>query len=603
MNINTLKITSIVFLILTLNACSASKPKIQMADYRVSYELSMPEPTSHYFEVKMEAMVPQGHNFMEFKMAAWTPGSYLIREYAKNVEGFKAFAAEQKLQVEKTSKNTWKVKTNGNQKISISYKVYAYELTVRTAHLDDSHGYVNGAAIFMFVPELMKERALIKVIPHESFKTVSVALPEIAKNTFEASDFDLIVDSPIEIGNQEILTFESMGVKHTIANYSVEKLIYDKKKVLEDYKKIVEASATVFGGPHPCKEYLFIIHHLPGIGGGLEHLNSTTCQTSPDVYGNSDKYVGFLGLLAHEYFHLWNVKRLRPIALGPFDYENENYTNMLWVSEGFTSFYQDDILRRAGIIDESKFLSMQASKIGTIENAPGNKAQSVAEASWDAWIKFYRPNENSNNSTISYYTKGGVIANILNLIIIGNTNGQKSLDDALRLLYKNTYLKSDIGFTDNEFKLACEEVSGKNLDDFFEKCIFGTDPIDYKGYFDLADIDARLEPATNLPYFGANVRGKTITRVDKGTAAFIFGLNVNDEIEKVNGKTFSNINDIIENKKVGDVLEVEVFRGGIKRKFDLKLLPNPNVRVLLVPKSSSDQNLRQKYNKFVHLRK
>ncbi|MFN8428702.1 MAG: PDZ domain-containing protein [Spirosomataceae bacterium] len=594
-----LLLTSAVF-----SSCSATKLNTsKMKDYPVSYELSMPEPSSHYFEVKITATVPENVGFLDFKMPVWTPGSYLIREYAKNVEGFEAFQAGGKIESYKISKNTWRVKTTGNEKVEVKYKVYSYELSVRNAHLDDTHGYANGAAVFMFVPQYINSATSLKIIPHESFKKVSVALPAIGKNTFEVENFDLLVDSPIEIGNQDILEFEAMGVKHTIANYSVQDLGYDPKTLINDYKKVVEASGSVFGGAHPCKEYLFIVHHMPGIGGGLEHLNSTTCQTSPDAYTDKEKYVGFLGLIAHEYFHLWNVKRLRPVALGPFDYENENYTNMLWVSEGFTSYYQDDILRRADMIEENKFLGMLASDIGNTENAPGNKVQSVAESSFDAWIKYYRPNENSNNSTVSYYTKGGIIGTMLNLMIIGNTNGDKSLDDVLRLLYNENYLAKNVGFTDDEFRIACERVSGLDLKEFFKNQIYGTEAIDYKKFYKMADIDASVEQLNlDKPFLGAQVRGKIISRVDKGTAAYSNGLNVNDEILKVNGKTFTTLTELLENKKVDDVLDFEVKRGGITRKFSVKLEGNPNYSVKLTPIRTDDPISIKKYKKFMHIK-
>jgi predicted metalloprotease with PDZ domain len=241
----------------------------------------------------------------------------------------------------------------------------------------------------------MNQKSLLEVVPHKSFSKVSVALPEISKNKFEVQDFDTLVDSPIEIGNQDIIEFESMGVKHTIANYSVKPLNYDKKEVAADYKKVVEAAASVFGGKHPCKEYLFIVHHAEGIGGGLEHLNSTTCQTSTGAYENRDKYIGFLGLIAHEYFHLWNVKRLRPAALGHFDYENENYTNMLWVSEGFTSYYQNDILRRAGLIDEKKMLSRINEENDKLKAWAKDRGISIFEA--------YKMLLNENKDLVSEY--------------------------------------------------------------------------------------------------------------------------------------------------------------------------------------------------------
>ncbi|MDP5139283.1 MAG: peptidase M61, partial [Spirosomaceae bacterium] len=312
---------------------------------------------------------------------------------------------------------------------------------------------------------------------HASFSKVSTALKNINGFNYEINSFDELVDSPIEIGNQELLYFDAAGVKHTIAMYSNQPLSYDKEEVLAAYKKVVNAATSVVG-EHPCKEYLFIVHHLPGIGGGLEHLYSTTCQTSPAAYASERAFRGFMGLIAHEYFHLWNVKRIRPEALGPFDYENENYTNLLWVSEGFTSFYQDDLIRRAGMMTEDDYIRYMANDLNSIENTPGEEVQSASESSFDAWIKYYRRNENSQNTTVSYYSKGGVIGLLLNIEILAETKGEKSLDDVMKYLWNEYYKKEGRGFTDAEMQKSCEAIAGKSLESFFQNYIWGTSQID-----------------------------------------------------------------------------------------------------------------------------
>jgi predicted metalloprotease with PDZ domain len=592
-------------LVLSCFSCKASQSPNLNNVYPTSYEVAMPEPSTHFFEIKVTITDPEvlKNEFVDFKMAAWTPGSYLIREYAKNIEGLTAKSGGQAVKATKTLKNTWRVQGHNGKPIEVSYRLYAYELTVRTNFLDDSHGYINGAPTFLYVPQLMNKKSVVKIIPHQNFKKVSVALPEVAPNTFEAENFDLLVDSPFEIGNQEILEFDALGVKHKIANYSLVPLQYDRAKLIEDYKKIVIASHNVFGGNHPCKEYLFIIHHLPNIGGGLEHLNSTTCQTTPDAYQNPARYESFMGLLAHEYFHLWNVKRLRPVALGPFDYENENYTNMLWVSEGFTNYYQSDILRRGNLISTDRMLALLAGNIGTVENQYGNKVQPVAESSWDAWIKFYRPNENAQNSTISYYNKGGILANVLNMIIIGNTNGEKSMDNVLQNLYNELYLKKDIGFTDQQFFDECSKVAGQDLTEFFNDYVFDTKTIDYKKYFAMVDVDANLTLANpNTPVFGATTRMGKVSKIDFGTGAYTNGINVNDEIIEVDGKRFTTIEAITEGKKVGDVVKVTVLRSGAKITYDIPLVQNQRLRVNLTPKNSSDAIAKKKFNKWMHVK-
>ncbi len=589
---------------LLLNACKASVPMQKDYSYPTHYEVSMPDPATHYFNVKMTIKTEKAalnKEYIEVKMAAWTPGSYLIREFAKNVEGLTAYNGTEKLVSQKSSKNTWKIQTKGAKTITVNYRVYANELSVRTSHLDASHGYINGASVFMFVPELMKEPLSVNIQAHSSFKKISVALPEIDKAVFKAENFDLLVDSFFEIGNQDILTFDYQGITHTIANYSVVPLNYDANTVIEAYKKVVKSAHDVIGGTHPCKNYLFVVHHLPNIGGGLEHLNGTTCQTSPDIYQNEDKFTSFLGLIAHEYFHLWNVKRLRPVALGPFDYENENYTNMLWVSEGFTAYYQEDILRRAGIIDVPKYISTLLYDINSTENAPGTKIQSVAESSWDAWIKYYRPNENSNNSTISYYNKGSVIAGVLNAMIIDKTKGEKSLDDVLKTMYLDFYEKRNVGFTDDEFREACEAVSGLDLKKFFADYIYGTGTIDYVSIYSKIGLDATYDDSfSKNPSLGAAIRGNTIARVDMGGSFLKAGLNSGDVIQKVNGKNFSASDDLLGKKVIGDVLKMDVLRYGKTMSFEVPLLASPTFAYVLKPKTGLSGVELKKFNKFFH---
>jgi predicted metalloprotease with PDZ domain len=588
-----------------LTSCKASKPMQQAYSYPTHYEVSMPDPATHYFDVKMTinlASVNLSTGFVDVKMPVWTPGSYLVREFAKNVEGLKANAEGNMLSAKKVSKNTWRIEIQGKKNIEITYKVYANELSVRTSHLDASHGYINGTSVFMYVPELMKEKLSVKINPFQSFKKVSVALPEVGKMQYEAENYDLLVDSFFEIGNQDILKFEYEGITHTIANYSVVPLNYDPNTVIEAYKKVVKAAHDVVGGKHPCKDYLFVVHHLPNIGGGLEHLNGTTCQTSPDIYQNDDKFTSFLGLIAHEYFHLWNVKRLRPVALGPFDYEKENYTNMLWVAEGFTAYYQEDILRRADIIDVPKYISTLLYDINSTENAPGSKVQSVAESSWDAWIKYYRPNENSNNSTISYYNRGSVMAGVLNAMIIDNTGGQKSMDDVLKNLYNELYLKQNIGYTDDQFREECEKVSGLNLKSFFEKHIYDTQAIDFVGIYSKIGLEAALDNSYGQkPSLGAAIRGNSIARVDLGGSFLKAGLNSGDMIQKVNGKSFSAGDDILSGKMNGEKVKIDISRNGLPLKFEVELLPNPTVALVLKPKVNLSAEEQKKYNKFFHV--
>ena len=571
---------------------------LQAQTTNINYSLSMSQPWTHYFEVSMTVSniskikeIPQ-KEYVDFKMPVWTPGSYLVREYAKNVEGIEATAGAKKVKADKINKNTWRVYSNGANEIKISYKVYAFELSVRTSFLDDTHGYLNGASIFMYVPQLKKYPSKVTITPYKGWNSISTGMKKVAdaENTFYAPDYDIIVDSPIEIGTHKVLNFEIQNIPHSVAMYSNGPLEYNNEKVIDAYKRVTQAASTVVG-EHPCKDYTFIVHHLPGVGGGLEHLNSTTCQTSPMAYASDASFKGFMGLIAHEYFHLWNVKRIRPFALGPFDYDNENYTHMLWVAEGFTSFYQENILLRAGILTPEEYKNKVAASISGIENQPGQKVQSVAEASWDAWIKYYRPNENSTNSTISYYNKGGVIGSLLNLYIIGETKGKKTLDDVFKLLWNEYYKKQGRGYKDEEFQAACEKVAGKSMDSFFQKYVWSTDAIDYDAFFNYVGLKLVKEYETKTPFLGATIQNNKISAVLKGASAYEGGLNVNDEILEVDGNKYPVGSSYITDKQVGDVIKVKVKRFGREFTYDVKLMANPSTRAKLerVQKPTAEQ--------------
>jgi predicted metalloprotease with PDZ domain len=562
---------------------------------KLAYFLSMDEPHTHYFDVEMRMTDLDKRDYLDVKMPVWTPGSYLIREYAKNVEGFTV--NEGKLKSEKINKNTWRIYIGSAKDVQIRYKVYAYELTVRTSFLDASHGYLNGASVFMYPDRMMDLPSVLTVKPYQGWTEISTGLESVkgSKTQFNVPNYDILVDSPIEIGTQKILNFTAASVPHKVAMYG--EANYTPDRLLSDMKKIVEEATTVVG-EHPCKDYTFIVHNIVGGGGGLEHLNSTTLQTSKTGYQFEPSYTNFLNLVAHEYFHLWNVKRIRPKALGPFDYENENYTHLLWVSEGFTNFYSNYLLRRARIISPDQYLTMLSTEINGIEISPGNRVQSVAESSWDAWIKFYRPNENSNNATISYYSKGSVLGNVLNLDILRSTKGQKTLDDVMRYLWEEYYKRQKRGFTDEEFQKAVEGVIGRKMDDFFQQYVFGTAPIDYNAYFNAVGLQlVDYNKGKNDPYLGAatlSAGGKLmVNSVTRGTSSYLYGLNANDEIIALDGKRVTeDINRLVSLKNVGDKVKLLVNRSGELKELDIVLNRNvnPSYRLERLPNPTAEQS-------------
>ncbi|MGA0558715.1 M61 family metallopeptidase [Larkinella sp. VNQ87] len=577
----------------------------------VAYTLSMPEPQTHYFEVEMQLTDASTGTknatagYIDVKMPVWTPGSYLIREYAKNVEGFRATAGNQPVRSEKIRKNTWRVYSTANQ-LTIRYRVYANELSVRTSFIDASHGYLNGASVFLYVDQLRNLPHRIVIQPYQEWKKISTGLVAVSgqSNTFEATNYDVLVDSPIEIGNHHTFSFTAAGVPHTVAMYG-EKL-YDEARLADDMKRVCEEAFRVIG-EHPCKDYTFIIHQTPTGGGGLEHANSTTLQITRNAFLNGQLYQNFLSLVAHEYFHLWNVKRIRPKALGPFDYENENYTHLLWVAEGITSFYQTAILQRSGFLTSNAYLRSVGSEITGVENLPGNRVQSVAESSLDAWIKYYRPNENSVNSTVSYYSKGSVLGGLLNLAIVSNTKGQKNLDDVMRLLYSTYYKKLQRGFTDDEFQIAVETVAGRKLDDFFRNYVFGTEQIDYNAFFNpvglqLVDASASKQDA----YLGAMTKqtdGKvTVSAIRRDSPAWTSGLNVNDEILSIdNLRIGADLEKVLETYHPGTTISVLINRSGQLKTLSIPLTGNPLAAYRLEPVASPTLEQQVLYRKWLNL--
>jgi predicted metalloprotease with PDZ domain len=509
---------------------------------KINYKLKMPNPQSHYFEVEM---ILEGfkEKQLELKMPVWAPGSYLVREFSKNVNQVLAFD-ENKTAIKtiKTAKNTWQLQNaSKGKKIIIKYEVYAFELSVRTSFLDLTHGFVSGSGVFMYVNSHQQLPGQLEIIPYYEFKVISTALPLSpisisgdGSKVFDFLNYDHLVDCPIEIGNQVEFQFMASGVKHTVAMYGDGNFDIDKLKV--DMPKVIEAETQVFG-ENPNKDYLFIVHNVVDGQGGLEHMNSTTLSVNRWSYSGAD-YLGFLNLVAHEYFHLWNVKRFRPIELGPFDYDKENYTSLLWVMEGFTSYYDELIMRRAGLMSQEEFISKIQNSINYVEGSVGSRVQSVAHASFDAWIKAYRPNENSSNTTMTYYSRGQIIAAVFDLMIVDKYKGKKCLDDFMRYVYVKYAKELKRGITDQEFKQELEKFLEMDLTLFYAKYIDGTEIIPYAEYFSKVGIDV-IYSGSKKPSFGASVRqegGNVIVKnVRSGSSAEMAGISVNDEIIACNG--------------------------------------------------------------------
>ncbi len=553
--------------------CLAISSNIFAQEYTVDF----PHPETHYAHVKVCFRNWKGGQ-MDIHLPVWAPGSYLVREFSKNVESYKAFnAIGEQLSVSKTRKNIWTVNAERGD-VNFEYDVYANELSVRTSFIDAEHAYLNGTSVFVFVKEYLSKKATININLPTNWKTISVALDKdpYKGNVFVADNYDVLVDAPFEIGNHHVFSFTSCGVNHEVAMFG--KATYNEDQLKKDMAVITEQSLNVFGGPHPCKNYLFIIHNLNNGGGGLEHKNSTTLQTERNGYSGDD-YKSFLTLVAHEYFHLWNVKRMRPKALGPFDYDNENYTNLLFVSEGFTAYYEDLIVFRSGFYTRQEFLQKIANSFSYTDNQLGAAIQPLNEASFDAWIKYYRPNENSNNSTVSYYSKGAAIAASLDMIIRAKTNGKKSLDDVMQVLYQTYFLGYNRGFTDAEFKDAVSQIAGQNMNYFFSKYVNDTQQIP----FDTITQEIGLSLEDNFAdeekvYLGINMQsGKnTIASIERSSPAWLAGLNVGDEVIAINDYRFTgDLNESMSLVKINDEVKIMISRGGNIKSFIMRCTNTP----------------------------
>ena len=506
---------------------------------KLTYHLSMPQPNSHYFAVKIDVQENTAA-VQEFKLPVWTPGSYLVREFSKNLNQVRAIDAQGKeLTVKKKAKNAWEVQCNGAASYTVFYEVYAFELSVRTPYLDNTHGFVAGAGVFMYTEETRNQLGVLKIYPHASFKKVSTALApadfksEPGCQSFVFKDYDQLVDSPIEIGNQQEFSFMAAGVRHRVAmcgeaNYNIAELQRDMAKVVE--------SATAVFGSNPNQDYLFIVHNVTDGQGGLEHLNSCVLSVSRWTYTGSN-YLGFINLVAHEYFHLWNVKRIRPIELGPFNYDQECYTSLLWVMEGITSYYDELLLLRAGFYTKADFLNKLQSQINYVEGSPGSRVQPVAHASFDAWIKAYRPNENSSNTTMTYYSRGAVIGAVLDAYLIQRSKGKQSLDGFMQLLYQKYALDLKRGFSETEFEQELANYCGEDMHAFFTQYVNGTAIIPYQKYFEPMGLKVTDQTST-LTNFGAALEPGEVLKVRtvrSGSAAEDAGISVGDEILACDG--------------------------------------------------------------------
>ncbi len=550
------------------------------------YTLTIPEPSNHYAEITLKFQADKTGDYF-FSLPTWTPGSYLIREFSKSIEQVAVFATKTALPYEKVAKNRWRIKVESPGEITIAYKVYCFEFSARTSFIDADQALINGASVFMYVEGLENQPGNVSITLPTNWKSHISSLQDHKMDggiRYDFLNYDILIDAPIQLGNFEVFQFDVLNIPHYVAmiganNADIPTLKRDMQKMCATMAKIVGEFPKDI---EPFK-YVFIVQHVMAGGGGIEHLNSTVLVMPRFNYSNSRTYQGFLSLVAHEYFHLWNVKRIRPVALGPFDYHQENYTKSLWIAEGITSYYDELALLRAGLVDKGHFLNVLEGYINAHENRPGSGISTLHEMSLDAWIKEYRPNENSKNTGYSYYSKGFVIAALLDAKICQTTKGKKSLDDVFRKLWSDFYGAHKFGiigtgYTDEEFLSVCNEIAGERLNGLFYDWLETTKVPDYTGIFSGFN-DLSVELKTNQPLsFNLQTRNENgkliISYIHRNGTAAALGLNVNDELISFNGY---RINDNLEklSAQLGDPSDLDLWisRNGIMVNLKGKHVP------------------------------
>ncbi len=535
----------------------------------IRYTVRFPAPGTHYAEV--EAEIPtEGRESVELFMAVWTPGSYLVREYARHVEMPPEFA--------KSRKNRWRVETGGAPTVRIRYRVYCREMSVRTNWVEADFALLNGAPTFVTLVDGHARPHEVRLELPEAWKTTMTGLdaaPGGAPHHYVAPDYDTLVDSPILAGNPEVHQFEVDGIPHFLVHQGGDG-VWDAVKSATNVEKIVLAYRGMWGSL-PYSKYVFL-NLLTEAGGGLEHRNSVVMMASRWAARTRKAYLSWLGLVSHEFFHVWNVKRLRPVELGPFDYENENHTTSLWVAEGITEYYAPVMVHRAALSTREELLAEVSNNIESIQNTPGRLFAPLERSSYDAWIKLYRPDENSKNTTVSYYTKGAVVGWLLDAAIRKASGGAKSLDDAMRLAFER--YSGDLGYTPQQFKATCGEVAGASLREFFRHAVESTEELDYVEALDWLGLRFRPVADSGKAWLGATTRvdgGRLlVSQIPRGTPAFGI-LQVDDEILGIGDFRVrpDQLAQRLENYQPSEATSILVARREKLLRIDIVLGPEP----------------------------
>jgi predicted metalloprotease with PDZ domain len=574
------------------------KKPTQKSPAAIQYAILPKDLAGHLFEVRLTVAAPAPEG-QEFALPAWIPGSYMIREFSRNIVQISAVANGRNVALTKLDKHSWRAAPCSGA-LTVTYEVYAWDLSVRAAHLDQTHGFFNGTSVFLRVPGQEDTPHQVEILaPADSAAKnwrVATALPELGAKrygfgTYLAGSYDELIDHPVEMGDFALATFKAHGVAHDIViSGRVPNL--DMARLQADLKAICEAQIAFFeprSKRAPMERYVFLTLAVGDGYGGLEHRASTALicaradlptTATPKGADISDGYLKFLGLCSHEYFHTWNVKRIKPAAFAPYDLQNETYTPLLWLFEGFTSYYDDLMLVRSGIIGEAAYLKLLGKAVGGVLRGSGRTKQSVADSSFDAWGKYYRQDENAPNAIVSYYGKGSLIALAFDLTIRAKTEGKKSLDDVMLALWdrygRDFYPSVGRGVTEAEVEALFDEVSGLKLKSMFERYVRGTADLPLAKLYAPFGVKLVDERRNAKPSFDAGVTRDgadcKLTQVHEGGAAHLAGLSAGDVVVALDGLRVGGALDaMLARYKVGDTVAVHAFRRDELMNFQVKL--------------------------------
>ena len=581
----------------------------------VHYSIRPCSPQTHCFEVTLKLDKPARQGQV-FSLPAWIPGSYLIREFSRHIIGIHAESAGQEVRLLKLDKHTWQAEpVNGS--LTLVYQVYAYDLSVRGAYLDEERGFFNASSVFLSVAGYESEPCDVEIRAPKgkSFDDWKVAssLPavDVKKSGFgryRASNYDELLDHPVELGNFQRVSFKACGVAHEFVVSG--RFRGDLKRLARDTKKICEYQIRLFGTPAPFERYVFMLYVGKDIYGGLEHRASTALVANRDDLPQSgtepisDGYLKLLGLISHEYFHSWNVKRIKPAAFSPYDLSREGYTRLLWAFEGITSYYDDLALVRSGLIDDKRYLGLLAQTISGVQRGAGRLKQTLEESSFDAWTKYYRQDENSPNSIVSYYTKGSLAALALDLTIRQQSAGQQSLDDVMRALWQK-WLSDGKGLAEDEWEKLAAEVTGLELQTFFDVALRSSTELPLAALLATQGVDMRWDSADHAADAGgigsvddsrkpraslgvktvADALGVRLVNVLDDGAAQRAGLAGGDVLIALDGLKVADLDKTLARYRVGDSVTLHVFRRDelLVRELVLQAVPQATCRLQLQP--------------------